>query len=241
MTDVIYLGYDVRHLSEGLPVPRVSKAQTRANHQAIEAAASRLFRQRGLTGVSVAELMAEAGLTHGGFYAHYPSKDALAAAACAAAFAQAAAKWRTRIAAAADRLVARRAIAEGYLRPANAEPSVATCPTATLAADVAREPAAHPIHAAYIAGVRAQIDVLAGLGESGDADRDRAAACVQLATMMGALLLARATRGDAVSTEILDAARRHLTTDAPARPPLLPMTGASRRTRRGLPRREPMS
>ena len=219
-------------------MPRVSKAQSQVNHQAIEAAASRLFRQRGLTGVSVAELMAEAGLTHGGFYAHYPSKDALAAAACAAAFRQAAAKWQTRIEAAADRLVARRAIADGYLRPTNADPAVATCPTATLAADVAREPATHPIRAVYVAGVRAQIDVLARLGESGDADRDRAAACVQLATMMGALLLARATRGDAVATEILDAARRHLTTDAPSRPPLLIGTIASRRTRRGLPRRD---
>ena len=222
-------------------MPRVSKAQSQANHQAIEAAASRLFRQRGLSGVSVAELMAEAGLTHGGFYAHYASKDAVAAAACAAAFTQAAAKWQARITAAADRRAARRAIAEGYLRPTNADPAVATCPTATLAADVAREPARHPIHAAYVAGVHAQIAALAQLGESGDDGRDRAAACVQLATMMGALLLARATRGDVISTEILDAARRHLTTDLLPPPPPLPVPGASRRARRGLPRRETTS
>ena len=89
-------------------MPRVSKAQSLANHQAIEAAASRLFRQRGLCGVSVAELMAEAGLTHGGFYAHYPSKDALAAAACAAAFTQSAKKWQARVESAAEPLAARR-------------------------------------------------------------------------------------------------------------------------------------
>jgi TetR/AcrR family transcriptional repressor of nem operon len=222
-------------------VPRVSKAQSLANHQAIEAAASRLFRERGLGGVSVAELMAEAGLTHGGFYAHYPSKDALAAAACASAFTPAAEKWRRRVDAAADPTAARHAIAEGYLRPAYRDPTVAACPTATLVTDVAREPQTHPIHGTYLAGVRQQVEVLAALRRTGDPGRDRAAACVQLATMMGALLLARATRGDAISDEFLDAARTHLTTDhgddaSASRP-----TPRPRQRRRGLPRPEPAS
>jgi TetR/AcrR family transcriptional repressor of nem operon len=218
-------------------VPRVSKAQSQANHQAIEAAASRLFRERGLGGVSVAELMAEAGLTHGGFYAHYASKDALAAAACSAAFTHAAEKWRQRVAAAADPTAARHAIAEGYLRATYRDPAVAACPTATLVTDVAREPETHPIHAAYLDGVRQQVEVLAGLRRTGDSKHDRAAACVQLATMMG-LLLARATRGDAISDEFLDAARTHLTTDhgddaSAPRPAPRP-----RQRRRGLPRPE---
>ena len=216
-------------------MPRVSKVQTEANHQAIQDAASRLFRARGLAGVSVAELMAEAGLTHGGFYAHFPSKDALAASACAAAFAHADAKWQRRVEAAVDPTAARTAIAEGYLRTAYRDPAVAACPTATLVTDVAREPVTHPIHRAYLAGVRRQVEVLAALGDSGDAARDREDACVQLATMMGALLLARATRGDAISDEFLNAARRRLTTahppgPAPAREP------AKRRVRRGLPK-----
>ncbi len=150
-------------------MPRVSKVQTAANHQAIQDAASRLFRARGLAGVSVAELMAEAGLTHGGFYAHFPSKDALAASACASAFAHADARWQRRVEAAVDPAAARTAIAEGYLRTAYRDPAVAACPTATLVTDVAREPAAHPIHAAYLAGVRRQVEVLAALGGSGDA------------------------------------------------------------------------
>ena len=83
-------------------MPRVSRAQTEANNQAIQDAASRLFRARGIGGVSVAELMAEAGLTHGGFYAHFPSKDALAASACESAFAHADAKWQRRVDAATD-------------------------------------------------------------------------------------------------------------------------------------------
>lgn len=191
-------------------MPRVSRAQAEANHQAIEAAASRLFRERGLDGVTVADVMAEAGLTHGGFYTHYESKDALAASACESAFAFAAEKWRRRVDAAATPLAARDAIAEGYLKAAYCDPSVASCPTATLVTDVARAGAAHPIHDAYVDGVKQQIDTLAKLGTSGDRNKDRAAACVQLATMMGALLLARATHGDPISDDIIAAARTHL-------------------------------
>ena len=191
-------------------MPRVSRAQAEANHQAIEAAASRLFRERGVDAVSVADVMAEAGLTHGGFYAHYPSKGALAASACESAFAFASEKWRRRIDAAPSPAAAKAVIAERYLRSTHCDPSVASCPTATLVADVARAGADHPIRAAYLAGVREQIDTLAQLGTSGDRARDRADACVQLATMMGALLLARATHGDPIADEIVTAARAHL-------------------------------
>lgn len=200
-------------------MPRVSKAQSQANHEAIEAAASRLFRERGLHGVTVAEVMAEAGLTHGGFYAHYASKDALAASACENAFALAAGKWQRRIAAASTPRAARHLIAERYLSTANCDPSVASCPTATLVADVARAGADHPIHAAYIDGVRKQIETLTALGTSGDPAADRSEACVRLATMMGALLLARACHGDPVGDEIAAAARAQLLTDAATRRP----------------------
>ena len=192
---------------------RVSKAQAEANHQAIEAAASRLFRERGVQAVTVADVMADAGLTHGGFYAHYASKDALAASACQNAFASSAAMWRRRVDAAATPREARQTIADRYLRAANCDPSVAACPTATLVTDVARAGATHPMHAAYVAGVREQIETLAALGTSGDPARERTDACVHLATMMGALLLARACHGDPLAEEIAAAARARLTAD----------------------------
>jgi TetR/AcrR family transcriptional regulator, transcriptional repressor for nem operon len=187
-------------------MPRGSKAQTDANHEAIEAAASRLFRERGLQAVTVAEVMKAAGLTHGGFYSHFASKDELAAEACAAAFEFAAEKWRRRIDAADTPAAARDSISEGYLKSAYCDPTVATCPTATLVTDVARAAGDHPIREAYLDGLKQQIDALTRL-HSGDRD----AACVQLATMMGALLLARATHGDPLSEEIVSAARKHLT------------------------------
>lgn len=191
-------------------MPRVSRAQTEANHQAIEHAASRLFRERGLDGVSVADVMAAAGLTHGGFYAHYPSKDALAACACEAAFTFAREKWRRRIAAAASSSAAKSSIAAGYLKADYCNPAVATCPTATLVTDVARATPEHPIRKAYLDGVREQINTLSSLNGSSDPLVNRADACVQLATMMGALLLARATHGDPLADEIAQAARAHL-------------------------------
>ncbi|MCC6165460.1 MAG: TetR/AcrR family transcriptional regulator [Acidobacteria bacterium] len=189
---------------------RVSRAQAKANHRAIEDAASKLFRERGLDAVSIADVMGEAGLTHGGFYGHFPSKDALAASACEAAFAMSAEKWRRRIDAAPSPTIARRRIAEGYLSSQNRDPAVATCPTATLATDVARVGHGHPIRPAYLEGVRQQIETLATLMDSGDARRDRAAACVRLATMMGGLLLARAAHGDPLADEIAGAVRAQL-------------------------------
>jgi TetR/AcrR family transcriptional repressor of nem operon len=203
----------------GERMPRVSKAQAEANHQAIEAAASRLFRERGLQSVTVAEIMADAGLTHGGFYAHYASKDALAASACASAFGVSADKWQRRVDAAATPRDARHAIVERYLGATNCDPSIASCPTASLVADVARAGPEHPIHAAYVSGVRQQIETLAALGTSGDPVRDRADACVHLATMMGALLLARACHGDPLSDEIAAAARARLTASHSGRRP----------------------
>src|SRR5262249_49350385 len=69
-------------------MPRVSKKQAEENHREVIAAAARLFRERGINGVSVPALMAAAGLTHGAFYGHFASKDDLAAAACTYAMEQ---------------------------------------------------------------------------------------------------------------------------------------------------------
>ena len=215
-------------------MPRVSKAQSEANHQAIEAAASRLFRERGLDGVSVSELMAEAGLTHGGFYAHYP---------CRTRSPPRRARQRSRTG--GEVAAARRG---GARRPRRATPSPRlsahrlsrSCGGGVSDRHAGHrrgpQPATHPIHAAYLAGVHQQVELLADLSASGDRRRDRAAACLQLATMMGALLLARATRGDAISDEFLDAAREHLTCDGADG--ATRSAARTRQRRRGLPRRD---
>src|SRR4051812_25105585 len=67
-------------------MPRVSREQMARNHERVLQEASRLLRERGAGGVSVPEVMAAVGLTHGGFYKHFASKDDLLAQAGAAAF-----------------------------------------------------------------------------------------------------------------------------------------------------------
>ena len=188
-------------------MPRVSRAQSEGNRRAITEASSRLFRERGIGGVSVAELMAAAGLTHGGFYGHFESKDALATEACSQAFEQVVERWKKRIAAQPDREGKLKAVVDGYLSKQNRNRPGAACPTAALASDVARQPADAPVRAAFATGVRELLDILVSVQASGDAAADRQQAMRLLSTMVGAMLLSRATMGDALSDEWLAAAR----------------------------------
>jgi TetR/AcrR family transcriptional repressor of nem operon len=197
-------------------MPRSSREQADQNRVAITEASARLFREHGIRGVSVADLMAAAGLTHGGFYGHFASKDALAAEACANAFARSTERWQRRVADAADGAAARQALIEPFLSAkARASPGT-SCPTVALAGDVAREPARAPVRAAFTAGVEGLVGVLSALPAGADAADRRATALADLATMVGALLLARATAGQPVSDEFLAAARVRLLAPAPA-------------------------
>ena len=189
---------------------RVSREKTGRNRIAIEAASSRLFREQGINGVSVSDLMAAAGLTHGGFYGHFASKDALVAIACARAFESSAAAWKKRSRKNPDRDAAWADIVVGYLSARSRNASGAGCPLAALAVDVAREPADKPVRQAYLAGLNDLLEISVGLQRSGDAQQDRGHALAQLSTMVGALVLARATQGDPVSDEFLVAARQQL-------------------------------
>jgi TetR/AcrR family transcriptional repressor of nem operon len=191
-------------------MPRVSKQQTESNLRAITEASSRLFRERGIKGVSVADLMAAAGLTHGGFYGHFESKEALAAAACRAAFEGSVVRWKARVAASADGAAARALLVERYVSANSRGSPGMSCPTAALAVDVAREPAESPVRAAFVAGNAALIDILASVQGAQDAGVARRDALADFATMVGALVLARATAGDAISDEFLKAGRERL-------------------------------
>jgi len=79
-------------------MPRVSKQQSLSNRATITQAAARLFREHGIQGISVSDLMGAAGLTHGGFYGHFESKDALAVEACRLAFENSAERWTKAVA-----------------------------------------------------------------------------------------------------------------------------------------------
>lgn len=179
---------------------RVSREQAAANRQRIVTEAARLFRERGFDGVGVAELMRNAGLTHGGFYGHFGSKDQLMAEACEAAIASTGRHWREVVA--DDKAGALQALAGRYLSRRHRDEPGKGCVLAALANDAARQ--APPVRGAYTRSVRRFIDLLESLipGRGKAAQRRKAvAAC---ASMVGALVLARAVDDDALSDEILD-------------------------------------
>jgi TetR/AcrR family transcriptional repressor of nem operon len=184
-------------------VGRVSQAQAHENRQRVVATASRMFREKG-TAVSVADLMKAVGLTHGGFYKQFASKEDLVDEAIAHSFDVAATYSAEKLEGhAGDREAARRALIEQYLSVWHRDHAGGGCPVSGFAADLGREPGeAARAHHAYINGVRNLAARLATDDDDGMA---------QFCTMVGSLVLARATRGDPVSEELLQAARTALT------------------------------
>jgi TetR/AcrR family transcriptional regulator, transcriptional repressor for nem operon len=191
-------------------MPRVSREQADHNRTAITEASARLFREHGVDNVSVAELMAAAGLTHGGFYGHFESKEELAGEACRWAFGRSAERWKKRIADKDDPSVARAALTDSYLSSQSRSGPDGSCPATSLAGDVARKTADAPIRAAYVAGLEELLKILAGVQDTGASRSDREAALADLATMVGGLMLAKATQDEPISDEFLSAARRRL-------------------------------
>jgi len=178
---------------------RISKAQAQENRDRVVAAASGLFRTHGFDGVAVGDLMKAAGFTHGGFYNHFASKEALAAEALAGAWAEMAAE-RSR-ARDLEQLLTR------YLSRAARGAPARSCPAAALAGDVGRQPPA--VKAAFADGLEGMVQsVQEGLGGAGDqAARERA---INLVTrMVGALMLSRAVPDDhPLAGELLDSTLR---------------------------------
>jgi TetR/AcrR family transcriptional repressor of nem operon len=179
MTHVIYTGL----------MSRVSQAQAAQNRERIVKVAARLFRERGVAGVSVADVTAEAGLTHGGFYKQFASKEALVAEAVGQAFAEQAERL--------EKAPSRAAFIENYLSPEHRDDPGSGCPTAGFGGDLARAEPENPAKLPYAKGVDLYAQWL---------DGDLAA----VSTLVGAMVLARATAGTDVSDRILEAAKAAL-------------------------------
>ena len=161
-------------------MPRVSREQADHNRTAITEASARLFREHGVDNVSVAELMAAAGLTHGGFYGHFDSKEELAGEACRWAFGRSAERWKKRIADKDDPSVARAALTDNYLSSQSRSGPEGSCPATSLASDVARKTADAPIRAAYVAGLEELLKILASVQDTGASRGDREAAMAEI-------------------------------------------------------------
>lgn len=174
---------------------KVSREQALRNREAVVETASRLFRAHGVDGVGIGEVMRACGLTHGGFYNQFASKEALAAEACAAALAKSAARWRG-IAEQADDAAA--AITADYLSVRNRDRPETGCALTALGPDAARSGGV--LGTAFRQGFEELITILQDCGGLG-----RSQAVAHMAQMVGALVLARGVNDDALSDEILRA------------------------------------
>ena len=184
---------------------RVTRKQAAANREKVLAVAGTLFRERGFDGIGVADIMKRAGLTHGGFYGQFASKDDLAAETTARVLGKAG--WQERLTGKADPSFG--AVVRAYLSPRHRDDPGTGCLFSALGSDAARQPRA--VRRAFTDGFRAQIDALVKLVPARTQVARRKKAVATMAGLVGALVLSRAVDDPALSDEILEAtATAHL-------------------------------
>ena len=182
---------------------KVTKTQARENRARIVETASTLFRERGYDGVSVADLMAAAGFTHGGFYKHFASKADLMAEAAAIGFSQSVANI-----AGVDAAV----FIKEYVSRQHRDALGNGCTLAALSGDAARQP--ESIRKAFATGIESQLATLeradGALSESAKREA-RAKRIDTLAHVVGAIMLSRACPDDSpLADEILETCRTQI-------------------------------
>lgn len=182
-------------------------AAKEATHERIVSVAARAIRRSGYDGTGVADIMKEAGLTHGAFYAHFASREAMLAEAAGKACAESAA-------AAAD-VVAKHppstALASmlgAYLSKAHVEHAETGCPLAALGSETPRQ--APEVRRVATRHIKAMIDLVARQSPEWGQPSAHQQALATLSTMVGALLLARAVDDPALSDSLREAALKHL-------------------------------
>jgi AcrR family transcriptional regulator len=179
-----------------------------ASHDRIVEAASRAIRRSGYHGTGVADIMKAAGLTHGGFYAHFPSREAMLAEAADRAGCESV-EQMSRIAASALPEHALQSMIGAYLSKEHVESVETGCATAALASEMPRQ--APEVRRAATRRIKEMIDLvsrqLPDWGKPGAHEH----ALATVATMVGALVLARAVDDPRLSDALRDAALKHLT------------------------------
>lgn len=195
---------------------KVTKAQAQANRAHVVETASTLFRERGYDGVGVADLMAAAGFTHGGFYKQFHSKADLMAESAACGIAQTAALTAG---------VEMSAFVRQYLSRAHRDTRGTGCTMAALGADAARQP--EEVRATFAAGIESLLAALSPEGtplDGAESVQARAKVLDMLAHAVGAIVMSRACPDDSpLADEILavcrDAILASLSPSAPAGAP----------------------
>jgi TetR/AcrR family transcriptional repressor of nem operon len=183
---------------------RYSDTHKEETRKKVVRAAAAAVRAKGPDGVGVAEIMAEAGLTHGGFYAHFPNKEALVAAAIEEAFGQS----RRRFARMTEGMSPNEALetfVDAYVSADHRNNPQRGCPISTLTNDLPRQ--GPLVRAAFDTGVANLIGRLEAWLPEGDTAARRSLASSLMAEMAGAVALARAVSDEALADEVLSGSR----------------------------------
>lgn len=184
---------------------RVSREKAQRNRVTIVNVAAEMFREKGFNGVGIADIMKNAGLTHGGFYGQFQSKEQLEAEASEAAMTATRQNWRAALADESGEPL--RALADFYLTENHRDHPKSGCLFAALAADTARS--GPQVKKALSEGLSDHLELIEqSLIREGEAPKvARQKALAALSMLVGALSLSRAVNNQALSKEILDAAR----------------------------------
>jgi TetR/AcrR family transcriptional repressor of nem operon len=193
---------------------RVSKQKAAENRERILASAARLFRERGIGATGVDSITRAAGLTHGGLYSQFGSKEAIAAEAIRFALGRAQRVWQRAVDLNPGKN-ALPAIVESYLSRTHRDTPGAGCVVAALGTDIARQP--RRVRQAFTRQLKDDLDFLARqMPEGGSSDRFEDALAA-FASMAGALILARAVNDQAFSDLILKSTAKRVIRSARVR------------------------
>jgi TetR/AcrR family transcriptional regulator, transcriptional repressor for nem operon len=183
---------------------RYSKEHKQETHARIVKKASVRLREKGAHGIGVADLMKDAGLTHGGFYAHFDSREALVVEAFGYAMDRSTERWRKL----AEQIPPEQrfaAIVEAYLTPLHRDDPGHGCAVPALGSEIARE--SPKTRKAFAIKLEQMIEMIAGQLPDVPRKAARKQAMATLATMMGTLVMARVAGNGEFSDEILAAGR----------------------------------
>jgi len=186
---------------------RAASRSKEATHDRIVEAAACAIRRSGYDGTGVADVMKDAGLTHGGFYAHFPSREAMLAEAADRAGGESVAMME-RIAATSSPRRALRAMMQTYLSKAHVEGVETWCATAALGSEMPRQ--APDVRRAATRRIKEMIDLIARQSPDWGQPDAHERALVTVATMLGTLVLARAVDDSRLSDALRKAALKHL-------------------------------